>query len=133
MVLPYQIGSGFSLWRVVVTGRRDKLLIAGWAVYDDVQLHSRQGCYRGVMRGVFKNPGPRVAGLWGTPPGSPGKLIGLHRQGRSTARAWRGRASARPDKPSRFTTEACNVNVSALNTSHNPAQHGTAQSNTARP
>lgn len=45
-----KIDARFSLWRVVVvTKRRDKLLIAGWAVYD-MQLRSRQGC-RGAMAG----------------------------------------------------------------------------------
>lgn len=100
--------------------RRDKLLIAGWAVYD-VQLRSRQGC-RGAMAGY---PGryPRTQACQG-----PGwQAVGhtwagweAHRAspaGPSTARPWRGRASARPDKPSRFTTEAC-MSTSGLPTHH---------------
>lgn len=96
MVLPCQNDAGFCLWRVVVTRRRDKLLIAGWAVYD-VQLHAGQGC-RGAMAGYLgiqeprlpgsqapRLPGPWVAGCGahtylGTPPVKP---VGLHRQGRA--------------------------------------------------
>lgn len=85
-MLPYQNDAGLSVWRVVMARRRDKLLIAGWAVYD-VQLHSRQGTgvpWRGIQEPTA--PGGR---LWGEPPAyyevgtPPAKPVGLHRQGRA--------------------------------------------------
>lgn len=99
---------------------------------------SLQAGVQGCNGGVSKNPGsqgPGCAGLWGTPlsairvawrPACWHGTVGLARRaspaGPSTARAWGGRAKARRDKPSRFTTEACmSVNVSASQhiTAHN--------------
>lgn len=60
VVIPYQVDAGFFPWARRRDGRRDKLLIAGWAVYD-VQLHSRQGC-RGAMAGYPRTQAPRAPG-----------------------------------------------------------------------
>jgi len=109
MVLPYQDGCRDSSVARRRHRRRDKLLIAGWAVYVGRAASLQagvQGCNGGVRwssNPAAQVPGSRVGRLWGTPhttwvalrasPAGPSTA--------QTARPWRGRASARPDTADR--------------------------------
>lgn len=82
-----------------------------------------QGCNGGVGQRA-QVPGRRVAG-WQAVGHTTWAALRASPAGPSTAqtaRPWRGRASARPDKqPSRFTTEACK-SIYLVNTSHSTTQ-----------
>lgn len=82
-----------------------------------------QGCNGGVGQRA-QVPGRRVAG-WQAVGHTTWAALRASPAGPSTAqtaRPWRGRASARPDKqPSRFTTEAC-MSIYLVNTSHSTTQ-----------